>query len=154
MGERAAGTARVQVTVRSGVLEGMTDGTVARFLGVPYAAAPFGENRMRPPQPVKPWEDVRPALEYGPTAPEPYAPPVPRAPAGDRHPGRGLPEPQHLDPRSGGRRPAGAGVHPRRRLRGGIRVRPPVRRVGVRLRRRRVRHHQLPAGRRRLPPPR
>jgi para-nitrobenzyl esterase len=49
---------------------------VRRFLGVPYAAAPFGENRFRPPAPVAAWTGVRDALEPGPTAPKPgYAPP-------------------------------------------------------------------------------
>ncbi|HEX6469572.1 MAG TPA: carboxylesterase/lipase family protein [Streptosporangiaceae bacterium] len=52
--------------VRGSVREG-----VARFLGVPYAAAPFGGNRFRAPVPPEPWDGVRDALEYGPTAPKP-----------------------------------------------------------------------------------
>ncbi|WP_434444042.1 carboxylesterase/lipase family protein [Lentzea sp. E54] len=64
-----------RVRVRSGIVEGSADGGVARFLGIPYAAAPFGAHRMAPPQPAEPWDGVRPALDYGPTAPkEPYAP--------------------------------------------------------------------------------
>ncbi|TWE29208.1 para-nitrobenzyl esterase [Prauserella muralis] len=66
---------RVRVTLHSGVVEGSTDGSVTRFLGIPFAAAPFGARRLAPPQPVEPWDGVRPALEYGPTAPKaPYPP--------------------------------------------------------------------------------
>lgn len=47
------------------------------FLAIPYAAAPFGVHRFRAPAPVEPWEGVRDALEYGPTAPQrPYRPPL------------------------------------------------------------------------------
>ncbi|WP_051716722.1 carboxylesterase/lipase family protein [Streptomyces sp. NRRL F-5727] len=50
---------------------------VAGFLGVPYARAPFGPLRFRAPEPVEPWEGVRKATEFGPTAPKrPYAPPL------------------------------------------------------------------------------
>ncbi|MEV5413333.1 carboxylesterase family protein [Thermopolyspora sp. NPDC052614] len=64
-----------RVTVRGGELEGRTVGGVTAFLGVPYAAAPFGANRMRPPQPVEPWTGVRKATEYGPTTPKGDYPP-------------------------------------------------------------------------------
>lgn len=64
-----------RVTVQSGVLEGRRSGDVTAFLGVPYAAAPFGENRMRPPQPVEPWAGTRAATEYGPTVPKGDYPP-------------------------------------------------------------------------------
>ncbi|WP_416069712.1 carboxylesterase/lipase family protein [Streptomyces sp. AK02-01A] len=46
---------------------------VASFLGIPYATAP----RFGPPVPVEPWEGIRPAVSYGPTAPKAaYAPPL------------------------------------------------------------------------------
>jgi para-nitrobenzyl esterase len=64
-----------QVTVPGGIIEGRTDDGVTSYLGVPYAAAPFGANRMAPPRPVSPWEGVRPATEYGPTAPKGDYPP-------------------------------------------------------------------------------
>lgn len=41
-----------------------------RFLGVPYAAAPFGERRFRLPEPVEPWAGVREATTFGATAPQ------------------------------------------------------------------------------------
>ncbi len=63
------------VTVRGGVLKGRRSGGVSAFLGVPYAAAPFGANRMRPPQPVTPWTGTRLATEYGPTVPKGDYPP-------------------------------------------------------------------------------
>jgi para-nitrobenzyl esterase len=63
------------VTVQGGVLEGRRSGGVCAFLGVPYAAAPFGADRMRPPQPVGPWTGTREATEYGPTAPKGDYPP-------------------------------------------------------------------------------
>jgi para-nitrobenzyl esterase len=63
------------VTVTGGAIEGRTAGGVTAFLGIPYAAAPFGENRMRPPQPAVPWSGTRPAAVYGPTAPKGDYPP-------------------------------------------------------------------------------
>jgi para-nitrobenzyl esterase len=62
------------VILSCGTIRGSAHGEIVRFLGIPYAAAPFGENRFREPQPVAPWTGVRDALEFGPTAPQvPYA---------------------------------------------------------------------------------
>ena len=44
------------------------------YLGIPYAAPPFGANRLRPPQPVQSWSGVRDARELGPEPPQ-VAPP-------------------------------------------------------------------------------
>jgi para-nitrobenzyl esterase len=49
---------------------------IATFKGIPYAAPPCGQQRFRPPQPMAPWDGVRDALHFGPTAPKTgYAPP-------------------------------------------------------------------------------
>lgn len=48
----------------SGRLQGVTQGGVESFKGVPFAAPPVGELRWRAPQPVKPWSGVRKADAY------------------------------------------------------------------------------------------
>ena len=53
------------------------------FLGVPYAAPPFGSHRLLPPQPVEPWSGVRDASRPGPAPPQ-VAPPQTVGPALDR----------------------------------------------------------------------
>jgi para-nitrobenzyl esterase len=58
------------VTVVQGELRGRRDGDVIGFLGVPYAAPPFGANRMRPPVSPEHWQGVRDATRFGPTAPK------------------------------------------------------------------------------------
>lgn len=39
---------------------------VRSFKGIPYAAPPIGELRWRKPEPVKPWEGIRKAEDWGP----------------------------------------------------------------------------------------
>jgi para-nitrobenzyl esterase len=61
---------------RQGTVAGVQANGVHVFKGIPYAAAPFGPRRMRPPEPPAPWDGVRDCTEFGPTVPKnPYPPP-------------------------------------------------------------------------------
>jgi para-nitrobenzyl esterase len=53
------------VTVEAGRLDGRLKDGVQVFRGVPYAAAPVGPLRWRPPQPAPAWTGVRPATQFG-----------------------------------------------------------------------------------------
>lgn len=67
----------VIVQTSAGVVRGSAEDGVARFLGIPYAAAPFGAHRFAAPAPVAPWDGVRDAVAFGPTAPKlPYPAPL------------------------------------------------------------------------------
>ena len=62
------------VKTASGLVRGeVTDG-VASFKGIPYAAPPFGPNRLGPPVKPAAWDGVRDALQYGATVPKPPYP--------------------------------------------------------------------------------
>jgi carboxylesterase 2/para-nitrobenzyl esterase len=63
------------VETRRGKLRGRLSDGVVTFKGVPYAAPPFGTNRLQPPRPVQPWDGVRDALAFGPKSPQVSYPP-------------------------------------------------------------------------------
>ncbi|MFE2015508.1 carboxylesterase/lipase family protein [Streptomyces sp. NPDC059491] len=66
-----------EARTRAGALRGSLKDGVAAFLGIPYARPPVGALRFRAPEPAEPWEGVREATAFGPTAPKrPYAPPL------------------------------------------------------------------------------
>jgi para-nitrobenzyl esterase len=58
------------VSTSSGKLEGGFADGIYVFKGIPYAAPPTGNLRWMPPQPVNPWNGVRPAGKYGAIAPQ------------------------------------------------------------------------------------
>src|SRR5262250_1293959 len=61
-----------------GPVRGVATGTMQEFLGIPYAAAPVGDLRWRPPQEHARWNGVRNATSFGPHCPQvatPYGTP-------------------------------------------------------------------------------
>jgi para-nitrobenzyl esterase len=65
------GIQMTEIQTTTGTVRGVVDDGLARFLGIPYAAAPYGANRFRFPQPVEPWDGVRDALVHGTGVPQP-----------------------------------------------------------------------------------
>ena len=63
------------VRLADGAVRGSVSSGVVAFLGIPYAAAPFGANRMRAPQPAARWDGERAAGAFGPTVPKGDYPP-------------------------------------------------------------------------------
>ncbi|MBQ6745628.1 MAG: carboxylesterase family protein [Bacteroidaceae bacterium] len=55
----------LQVKTQAGVVEGIAEDGIKKFLGVPFAAAPVGDLRWKAPQPVETWEGVREAKTFG-----------------------------------------------------------------------------------------
>jgi para-nitrobenzyl esterase len=62
------------VKTKSGNIEGSFEDGLYIFKGIPYAEPPVGTLRWKPPQPVKPWNGVRPALKHGAIAPQTVMP--------------------------------------------------------------------------------
>ena len=55
----------LQVKTQYGILEGLEEDGVKKFLGVPFAQPPVGELRWKEPQSVEPWEGIREAKAFG-----------------------------------------------------------------------------------------
>jgi para-nitrobenzyl esterase len=58
------------VLTDAGPVRGTVTDDHHRFQGIPYAASTAGELRWRPPQPVRPWAQVRDATRPGPMCPQ------------------------------------------------------------------------------------
>ena len=63
------------VSVAQGRVAGTAEGGLHIFKGLPYAQAPVGERRWRPPVPATAWQGMRDAGAFGPSC---VQPPVPR----------------------------------------------------------------------------
>ena len=57
------------VRTESGLVQGVAEGDLTVYRGIPFAAPPVGDRRWRAPQPAGRWEDVREATAF---APDPY----------------------------------------------------------------------------------
>jgi para-nitrobenzyl esterase len=66
------------VETRSGRVEGLVGDGVLEFRGIPYARPPVGALRFCAPRREEAWSGIRPAREFGPSAPQrPLALPLP-----------------------------------------------------------------------------
>ena len=58
-----------EVRTASGTVGGRSVQGLAVFRGIPFAQPPVGALRFAAPQPPRPWEGVRDAVEFGPAPP-------------------------------------------------------------------------------------
>ena len=65
------------VRTDSGAVGGEAREGILVFRGIPYAAAPVGDLRWRPPQPRTPWSGVRDCTAFGASCPQPARPDQP-----------------------------------------------------------------------------
>ncbi|GAA2952404.1 carboxylesterase family protein [Microbacterium schleiferi] len=66
-------TETAEATISTGPLRGGASDGIRRFLGIPYAAPPFGPRRFQLPSAPDSWTGVRDATQFGPAAPQtPY----------------------------------------------------------------------------------
>ena len=60
-----AALAQPVVRTDAGQVSGKANSEIDSFLGIPFAQPPVGQLRWRAPQPVTPWQGVRPAEKFG-----------------------------------------------------------------------------------------
>jgi para-nitrobenzyl esterase len=71
----AAPAAAQVVNAPAGAVRGTTAGTTQVFKGIPYAKAPVGELRWRPPVALGRWQGERAATDFGPACVQPFGGP-------------------------------------------------------------------------------
>lgn len=59
------------VETNCGKVRGYSRRGVIKFKGIPYAAPPVGNLRFKPPTPLKAWNDILDATNFGPIVPQP-----------------------------------------------------------------------------------
>ncbi len=72
-----AGAADGPVKVEGGLVQGVAEGGLAVYRGIPFAAPPVGDLRWKAPQPVVGWSGVRSAEKYAPTCVQSMGAPPP-----------------------------------------------------------------------------
>ena len=70
-------TAGLPVKVDGGLVQGVADGGLAVYKGIPFAAPPVGDLRWKAPQPVTPWPGTRAADRYAPACVQSMGSPPP-----------------------------------------------------------------------------
>ena len=70
-GPASAAPSSPVVDAPAGRVEGLTEGTLHVFKGIPYSLPPVGSRRWRPPAPMPTWAGVRKATEFGPACFQP-----------------------------------------------------------------------------------
>src|SRR5262249_35734553 len=65
-GGRSVDAQIITAKVTGGAVQGVVNGNIVSFKGIPFAAPPTGEQRWRPPQPVASWPNVKLADSFGP----------------------------------------------------------------------------------------
>jgi len=60
----------VQIEIAGGKLRGRRQNGVDLFCGIPFAAAPVGRSRFKPPNPIQPWAGLYDATKPGPVCPQ------------------------------------------------------------------------------------
>ena len=63
---------RPVVKLETGSLQGVIEDNMQIFKNIPYAAAPVGDLRWRPPQPAPSWSGLRDASQFGDACPQQY----------------------------------------------------------------------------------
>lgn len=58
----------LKIKIGNGMLEGVYSSGISIFKGIPFAQPPVGDLRWKAPQPVKNWDGVRKADQFGPRA--------------------------------------------------------------------------------------